>query len=41
MALPLGLPENVVCDNGTNFVGGSNELNDLDSLKKKKIQDSH
>ena len=33
-----GLPEDVVCDNGTNFVGGSNELKDLEALKKKKIQ---
>lgn len=29
MASRRGLPEDVVCDNGTNFVGGSNELKDL------------
>lgn len=33
-----GLPEDVVCDNGTNFVGGGNELKDLEALNKKKIQ---
>ena len=38
MASRHGLPEDVVCDNGTNFVGGSNELKDLDALNKKKIQ---
>ena len=27
-----------MCDNGTNFVGGSNELKDLEALNKKKIQ---
>ena len=38
MASRRGLPEDVVCDNGTNFVGGSNELKDLETLNKKKIQ---
>ena len=38
MASHRGLPEDV-CDNGTNFVGGSNELKDLGALKKK-IQDA-
>ena len=38
MASRRGLPEDVVCDNGTNFVGGSNELKDLEALNKKKIQ---
>ena len=33
-----GLPEDIVCDNGTNFVGGSNELKDLKALNNKKIQ---
>ena len=38
MASRRGLPEDVVCDNGTNFVGGSNELKDLEALNKKKRQ---
>ena len=29
-----------MCDNGTNFVDGSNELNELEALDKKKIQDA-
>ena len=32
MASRCGLPEDVVCDKGTNFVGGSNELKDLEAL---------
>ena len=35
-----GLPEIVVSDNGTNFVGGSNELKESGILDKKKIQDA-
>ena len=35
-----GLPKDIVCDNGTNFVGGSNELNELKALDHKKIQDA-
>ena len=31
MASRRGLPEDVVCDNGTNFVGGSNELKELET----------
>lgn len=34
-----GLPKDIVCDNGTNFVGGSNELKELEALDHKKIQD--
>ena len=33
-----GLPEDIVCDNDTNFVGRSNELKDLKALNNKKIQ---
>ena len=40
MALQRGLPEDVECGNGTNFVGGSNELKDLKALNKKKILDT-
>ena len=40
MASRRGLPEDVVCDNGTNFVGGSNELKELETLDKKKVQDA-
>ena len=35
-----GLPEDIVCDNGTNFAAGSNELKELEALDKKKIQDA-
>ena len=35
-----GLPKDNVCDNGTNFVGGSNELKELEALDHKKIQDA-
>ena len=35
-----GLPRDIVCDNGTNFVGGSNELKELEALDHKKIQDT-
>ena len=35
-----GQPKDVVCDNGTNFVGGSNELKELEALDHKKIQDA-
>ena len=35
-----GLPKDIVCDNGTNFVGGSNELKELEAFDHKKIQDS-
>ena len=35
MASRCGLPKDVVCDNGTNFVGGSNELKELEALDKK------
>ena len=37
VASRCGLPKNVICDNGTNFVGGSNELKELEALDKKKI----
>ena len=40
MASQRGLPEDVVCDNGTNFVSGSNELKELETLDKKKVQDA-
>ena len=40
MASRRGLPENVVCDNGTNFIGGRNELKELEALDKKKVQDA-
>ena len=40
MASRRGLPEDIVCDNGTNFVGGSNELKELEALDHKKIQDA-
>ena len=33
-----GLPKDIVCDNGTNFVGGGNELKELEALDHKKIQ---
>ncbi|XP_068760335.1 uncharacterized protein [Montipora capricornis] len=35
-----GLPKDVVCDKGTNFVGGSNELKELQALDENKIQDA-
>ena len=34
------LPKNLVCDNGTDFVGGRNELKELKALDQKKIQDT-
>ena len=34
------LPKDVVCDNGTNFVGGSNEVKELQALDQNKIQDA-
>ena len=40
MASRRGLPEDVVCDNGINFIGGSNELKELEALDKKKLQDA-
>ena len=40
MASQRGLPKDVVCDNGTNFVGGSYELKELEALDKKKLQDA-
>ena len=35
-----GVPKDVVCDNGTNFVGGSNELKELEALDQNKVQDT-
>ena len=35
-----GQPKDVVFDKGTNFVGGSNELKELEALDHKKIQDA-
>ena len=35
-----GLPKDIVCDNGTNFVGRGNELKELEALDHKKIQDT-
>ena len=35
-----GLPTDIVCDNGTNFVGGSNELKESEALDHKKIQET-
>ena len=40
MTTRRGLPEDMLCDNGTNFVGGSNELKELETLHKKKNQDA-
>ena len=40
MASHRGLTKDVVSDNGTNFVGESNELKELEALDKKKIQDT-
>ncbi|PFX14129.1 hypothetical protein AWC38_SpisGene21740 [Stylophora pistillata] len=40
MASLLRLPEDVICDDGTNLVGGNNELKDLGALDKKKVQDA-
>ena len=33
-----GLPRDVVCDNGTSFVGGSNELRELEALESRTLQ---
>ena len=33
----LGLPKDILCDNGSNLVGGSNELKELEALDQKKI----
>ena len=33
-----GLPRDIVCDNGTNFVGGSNELKELETLDQSWSQ---
>ena len=41
MASRRGLPEDVVCDKGTNFVGGSNELKDLEALNKEENSARH
>ena len=38
MASRRGLPKDNVCDNGTNFVCGSNELKKLEALDQKNIQ---
>ena len=40
MVSQSGPPTDIVCDNGTNFIGGSNELKELEALDHKKIQDS-
>lgn len=40
MTSQCGVPKDVVCDNGTNFVGGSNELKELEALDQNKIQDT-
>ena len=40
MASRRGLPKDVGCDNGANFVSGSNELKELEALDKKKIQET-
>ena len=40
MATRRVVPEDVVCDNGTNFVGGSNDLKELETLDNKKNQDA-
>ena len=40
MVSRCGQPKDVVCDNGTNFVGGSNKLKELEALDHKKIQDA-
>ena len=35
-----GVPRDVLSDNGTNFVGGVNELKELEALDKERIQDT-
>ena len=40
MASRSGVPEDVVCDNGTNLIGGSNELKELEVPDNKKVQDA-
>ena len=35
-----GLPKDIVCDNATNFFGRRKELNKLEALDHKKIQDA-
>ena len=36
----MSCQKNLVCDNGTNVVGGRNELKELKALDQKKIQDT-
>ena len=38
MASRRDLPKDIYSDNGTNFVGGANELQELQALDKKKLQ---
>ena len=40
MVSRCGLPRDIVSDNSPNFVGGSNELKELEALDHKKIQDT-
>ena len=40
MASRRSPPKDVVCDNGTNFVGGSNELKELEALDQNRIRDA-
>ena len=35
-----GLPKDILRDNGSNLVGGRNELKELKTLDQKKIQNS-
>lgn len=39
MVSRLGLPKDVLSDNGTNFVGANNELEELAGLDREKIQE--